>query len=69
MKEITLRVPESKLAFIKELMKQLGFEISLEVEIPEEHKTIVRDRIKTGKTEEMLPWKEARKQFTFKDKS
>jgi Arc/MetJ-type ribon-helix-helix transcriptional regulator len=69
MKEITLRVPESKLAFIKELMKQLGFEISLEVEIPEEHKAIVRDRIKTGKTEEMLPWEEARKQFTFKDKT
>ena len=50
-------------------MKQLGFEISLEVEIPEEHKTIVRDRIKTGKMEEMLPWEEARKQFTFKDKT
>ena len=67
MKEITLRVPDQKVEFVLELFDQLGIEVtSEELEIPEEHKAIVRERIKTAKEEEMVPWKEARKQFTFK---
>ncbi|MBI3141716.1 MAG: hypothetical protein HYZ16_02690 [Bacteroidetes bacterium] len=69
MKEVTLKIPDKKLGFFMELIKQLGFEVSEEVEIPEEHKAIVRERIKTAKAEDMVPWKEARKQFTFKGKS
>ena len=69
MKEVTLKIPDKKFSFFIELIKQLGFEVSEEMEIPEEHKTIVRERIETGKSEDMLPWKEARKQFTFKGKS
>lgn len=68
MKEVTLKIPDKKLSFFMELIKQLGFEVSEEVEIPEEHKAIVRERIKTAKAEDMVPWKEARKQFTFKDR-
>ena len=52
-----------------ELVRQLGLEVTEDVEIPEEHKKIVRERIKTAKPEEMVPWEEARKQFTFKGKS
>lgn len=66
MKEVTLKIPEHRLSFFFELVNQLGFEVSRE--IPEEHKAIVRERIKTAKDEDMIPWKEARKQFTFKDK-
>lgn len=69
MKEVTLKIPDKKLGFFMELIKQLGFEVSEEVEIPEEHKAIVRERIKTGKSEDMVPWKEARKQFSFKRKA
>ena len=69
MKEVTLKIPDKKLDFFMELIKQLGFEISEEVGIPEEHKAIVRERIKTAKPEDMVSWKEARKQFTFKGKS
>ena len=69
MKEVTLKIPDKKLGFFMELIKQLGFEVSEEVEIPEEHKAIVRERIKTANAEEMIPWKEARKQFTLKGKS
>ena len=69
MKEVTLKIPDKKLAFFMELIKQLGFEVSEEVEIPEEHKEIVRERIKAAKAEDMVPWKEARKHFTFKVKS
>jgi hypothetical protein len=68
MKEITLKIPEKKLGFFMELVRQLGFEVTEEVEIPDEHKTIVRERIKTAKSENIVPWEEARKQFRFKDK-
>jgi hypothetical protein len=69
MKEVTLKIPEKKMSFFMELIKQLGFEVTEEVDIPEEHKTIVRERIKTANSEDMVPWEEARKQFTFKGKS
>jgi hypothetical protein len=68
MKEVTLRIPDKKFGFFMELIKQLGFEVTEEVEIPEEHKDIVRGRIKTSKPEEKVAWKDARKQFTFKGK-
>lgn len=67
MKEITLKIPDQKVDFVLELFAQLGLEVSSQdVEIPEEHKTIVRERIRTSKSEDMIPWQEARKQFTFK---
>lgn len=68
MKEVTLKIPDKKLGFFMELIKQLGFEVSEDIEIPEEHKATVRERIKTAKTEDMIPWQEARKQFNFRGK-
>lgn len=69
MKEVTLKIPDKKFGFFMELIKQLGFEVSEKIEVPEEHKSIVRERMKTGKSEDMVPWKVARQQFSFKDKS
>lgn len=69
MKEITLKIPNNQYSFFIELIKKLGFEIREEIEIPEEHKNIVRERIKNTKPEDMIPWSEARKQFKFKSKS
>lgn len=70
MKEITLKIPDEKVDFVLELIEKLGLEISSEEPvIPEEHKAIVRERIKTSKPEDFIPWEEARKKFTFKNKS
>lgn len=69
MKEVTLKIPDNKLKFFMELINHLGFEVSIEMEIPEEHKAIVRERIRSAKAEDMVAWKDARKQFTFKSKS
>ena len=69
MKEITLKIPDKKLNFFLELVKQLGFEITEQVEIPEEHKQIVRERIKNADPKEMPQWKEAREMLRFKGKS
>lgn len=66
MTEITLKIPENKLRFFMELVKQLGIEISSETAIPDSHKDVVRARLKTAKAEEMVPWQDARKQFKSK---
>jgi hypothetical protein len=63
MKEITLRIPEHKYAFVLELMKQLGIETSVPYSIPEEHQALVRERIATTPEEDFLPWEEARKKL------
>lgn len=66
MKEVTLKIPDKKFGFFMKLVKELGFEVYEERDIPEEHKAIVRERIKNTKTEEMVSWEDARKQFSFK---
>ena len=69
MKEIIIKVPDYKVDFVLELIEQLGLETeSEEYEIPEEHTAIVRERIKTSKPENLIPWEEARKQFTFESR-
>ena len=49
----------------------MNFEISknIDTEIPEEHKNLVRERIKTAKKEDYISWEDARKQLKFKSKS
>jgi hypothetical protein len=69
MKEITLKVPDHKVDFVMELIEQLGLDVSGKPDIPEEHKAIVRERIQNSNPEDLIPWEQARKQFTFKDKT
>lgn len=69
MKEVTLKIPDDKYLFFIELVRNLGFEKSEELDIPEEHKNIVRERIKNSKPKELISWQEARKQLRFKSKS
>lgn len=67
MKEVTLKIPDKKFGFFMELIKQLGIEVSEEEEIPEEHKTIVRERIKqSGQNPERLQdWDQVQDSFRF----
>lgn len=62
MKEITLKIPDKKLDFFLELVEQLGLEVAGEGEVSEEHKSIVRERIKNSKSEDLITWEEAKKQ-------
>jgi hypothetical protein len=68
MKRITINVPDNKYQFFLELIHNLGFDKVEDLEIPEEHKEIVRERIKNSKSEDLISWKEARKQLKFKSK-
>jgi hypothetical protein len=69
MKKVTIRIPDKKFRFFMELIQHLGFEIPEANDIPEEHKTTVRERIKTASREDMVSWKEARKKLTVKGKA
>ncbi len=51
-----------------ELVQNLGFEKPEEQVIPEDHKALVRERIRNSRPEELIPWHEARKQLRFKNK-
>jgi hypothetical protein len=68
MREVTLKIPEEKFEFYMELFEQLGLETGFEYKIPEEHKEIVRERIKNSRPEDLIPWEEARKKLKFKSK-
>jgi len=65
MKEITLKIPDDKFDFFIKLAKELGIKISEEVEIPEEHKTIVRERmVKSDQNpERLLDWEQMQDRF------
>ncbi len=67
MTEITLNIPDNKYQFFLELINKIGIETK-ENRIPEEHKTIVRERIRTAKPDNMTTWEDARKSFSFKNK-
>lgn len=66
MKQITLNIPDDKYTFFLELMENLGFEKTDELTIPQEHKDIVRERIRNSKPDELISWDEARKKLKFK---
>jgi hypothetical protein len=66
MKQITIKLPSEQLAFFKQLVEKLGFEIEQDVVIPDSHKAIVRDRIEKSKPEDLVSWKEAGKKLVFK---
>lgn len=64
MKEIKVKVSEEKVRFFLELMSQLDFvEIDEDIEVPEFHKSIVRDRKQTYKTEEQFDWEDVKDEF------
>lgn len=67
MKEITLKIPDNKVEFFIELIKQLGLELSEEKDILEEHKRIVRERIKmsTDNPSRLIEWDAIKDDFKF----
>jgi hypothetical protein len=62
MKQVIVSVPEKKIKFFLELMNSLGFNSAddVEVEVPEEHKKLIRNRIKTAGAKSYSDWDKAR---------
>ncbi len=67
MKEVTLKIPDKKFKFFMELIKHLGFEVAEELDILEEHKNVVRERIKKSyeNPDRLLEWDEVKDNFKF----
>lgn len=67
MKEVTLKIPDNKVAFFMELIKQLGLELSEEKDIPEEHKRLVRERMKISEANpsRLIEWDVIKDDFKF----
>ena len=64
MKKVSISVPEEKYSFFLELLESLDFATlnsSGDTVISEEHKTLVRDRIKTATT--FKDWNEVKQSF------
>lgn len=75
MKQIVLSVPDNKFNFFMELVQNFKFvkiektiENSNEFEVPEWHKEIIRERIKSSKPEDMLSWEDVEKKLDAKYK-
>jgi hypothetical protein len=69
MKEVTLKIPDKKLRFFLELVKELGFEIHDEIKIPEEQQEEVNARLELIDNGEMNTrnWEEAKKEIFRKE--
>ena len=67
MQEVTLKIPDQKLAFFLELIKQLGLEVSEGVIISEEQMNMVRERIRKSNQnpERLLDWEHVQDNFQF----
>ena len=65
MKHITLSIKDNKYSFFKELVKNLDFVKITDEDIPEEHKKIVRKRIKNSSPDKLLDWDKAKSKLKF----
>ncbi len=65
MRELTLKIPEHKMAFFLELIGELGIEISENSPIPEKHKAEVLRRMELSEKDpsRLLDWDEVKDQF------
>lgn len=63
MTRFTIDIPDEKVPFFKELIKNLGLE--KDIEIPEDQKQIVLDRIKRSKNNPglLLEWEDIKNDF------
>lgn len=65
MKHFKISVPDNKYTFFMELVDSLDFIKVSEHPIPEEHKNIVRERIKNSNPRTLVDWEKAKKKIKF----
>jgi hypothetical protein len=65
MKQLTVNIPDKEYDFFIQLLKKFDFVKvkEAEFEIPESHKQLVRERIKTAKPEDYIDWDIAEKKI------
>ena len=65
MRTISIKIPDDKVSFFQELFERLGLELEESTEISEEHKVIVRERIRQSdeNPERLLSWDQVKETF------
>jgi hypothetical protein len=67
MTQITLNIPDNKLTFFMKLIEKFNYETVInEFSITHEMKNLLDERRATSKTEDFIPWNDAKKQLRFK---
>jgi len=67
MTQITLNIPDNELSFFMQLIEKFNYETVInEFSVTEEMKNLLDERRSTSKTDEFLPWNEAKKELRFK---
>jgi hypothetical protein len=63
MKEFKIIVPDHQASTLLEFIEYLNMESSVDHQIPDSQKAVVRERIRTSTQESYLPWDEAAKRL------
>lgn len=67
MTQITLNIPDSELSFFMKLIEKFNYETVInEFSVTQEMKNLLDERRATSKTDDFIPWNEAKKQLRFK---
>ncbi|MFI0491303.1 hypothetical protein [Flavobacterium sp.] len=67
MTQITLNIPDNELTFFMKLIEKFNYETVVnEFSITQEMKDLLDERRATSKTEDFIPWNDAKKQLRFK---
>ena len=66
MTQITLNIPDNELSFFMKLIEKFNYETVInEVSINQEMMNLLDERRATAKTDDFIPWNDAKKQLQF----
>ena len=69
MTQITLNIPDNELSFFMKLIEKFNYETVInEFSINQEMMNLLDERRATVKTDDFIPWNDAKKQLQFKSK-
>ncbi len=65
MKQVTLNIPDNEFDFFMKLIQKFNYKTTepSAYSIPEQHKSLVRDRIKSSNDAELLDWDKVKDDF------
>ena len=67
MTQIILNIPDNELSFFMKLIEKFNYETVInEFSLTEEMKNLLDERRLTSKTDDFIPWNDAKKQLRFK---
>ena len=67
MTQIILNIPDNELSFFMKLIEKFNYETVInEFPLTEEMKNLLDERRLTSKTDDFIPWNDAKKQLRFK---